>query len=334
MKSIQPLAKNRVIIFTTDQGFLLPTISAVLQLCKQADVIRIADIIIYLVDMAEESRIELKKAFAGFPIVFISIPPELTKIPKDVIFNKTHVPHSTLVRLSTGSLIPTQYTHVVYLDGDIQILGDLLPMVSYNVPKEKIGAASDSSWLYSGDIGGHWKFTKNYLNGLGISDPRDYFNAGVLLFRRETWVKYAPAAWDFYIKNSGRCSFHDQSALNAVFLGRREIVSPLYNFVSGYSDLGAHFFYPPKIIHFTGAGKPWCSYSWPWRGKFISEYEEILCRFPLLEKFYRRKTPEEIEKIDKHAKAMLRKSLIRTPWRIIYRNQKFSGYMRETKFVF
>ena len=131
-------AKRHLIIFTTDAGFMMPTMSVIDQLLAQPRVMALADIIVYLVDIDADRRRALEDAFGHLPVRFVEIPPELLKLSGDVSFNPTHVPHSTLARLSLGELLPEQYDHVLYLDGDIQLLGDIAPLVEHQVAPGKI----------------------------------------------------------------------------------------------------------------------------------------------------------------------------------------------------
>ena len=324
--------KRRLIFFTTDAGFLLPTIQAAMQVAAQARVTAIADILIFLVDMLPADKLLLEAAFAGRPFRFELLDPALPDA-SSVAFNQTHVPLSTLARLATGALIPDQYEHLVYLDGDIQITGDIYPLVSHNVTEGHIAAANDTTWLCEGDSGPYWRRMRLYLDGIGVADPHDYFNAGVLAFRRSTWAQVAPTARDFFLSHSAACLFHDQSALNAVCVGRREVLPPIYNFISGYAEIGAQEDTAPRIIHFTGAAKPWFSRCWPWYGQFIGHYDDLLQRYPILADYHPRRPPEDIVAIEMDVVRSRRRVSLRTPWRRPLRRLMYRRYAKSQLFA-
>jgi len=327
------MTKRNAIIFTTDAGFMMPTMSVALQLLTQPEVIARADILIYLVDITASQKQRLDESFAGLPLTFIDIPADLIALPDSVRFNRTHVPRSTLARLSLGALIPRDYVHILYLDGDIQVLGDILPLVTHEVAEGSIAAVNEAVWMYEGDGGKYWPMMKAYLAGLGIGSPRDYFNAGVLAFRRSTWEQASAEALDFFLHRSDICLFHDQSALNAIFNGRREILSPVYNYSSGYADLGLDGKLAPRLVHFTGAAKPWFSRCRPWNGRFLPHYANLIRRYPVLATFAAARTPAQIASIEREVATRRRRMMLTTPWRPALRRRKLLRYMATEAFA-
>ncbi len=326
--------KRHLIIFTTDAGFMMPTMSVIDQLLAQPAVLERADLIVYLVDIDADRRRALEDSFGHLPVSFVDMPADLLALPGDVRFNRTHVPRSTLARLSLGALLPERYEHILYLDGDVQVLGDIAPLVAHEVAPGKIASVNEGVWMYEGDGGGYWRGMSAYLTGLGLKSPLDYFNAGILAFRRETWRTKSAEALNFFIENSELCRFHDQSALNAVFKGRREVLSPLYNYISSYADLDLADRLQPRIVHFTGAAKPWFSRCRPWRGRFLPHYESLRARYPVLAAFERPKSPAEIAQIEQEAEARRRKMMMFTPWRPMLRRRKLIRYLQDTRFAF
>ena len=115
-----------------------------------------------------------------------------------------------LARLILDIAIPDHYTNIVYLDGDLQIVGDVRPLVTYRVPDGMIAAGRGSLWLERNnhDVS-NW--FDGYLQGLGGVSSDTYFNSGVLAFRRDTWNEIAPKALQFFFENSQACPRHDQA---------------------------------------------------------------------------------------------------------------------------
>lgn len=325
--------RNRLIVLATDAGFVMPTMSLVLQILAQPRVLEIADVNVYLVGLPTSARVALDEAFADLSVKFVDVPTELLALPAHVRFNKTHVPTTALARLSLGELIAPQYEHLLYLDGDIQLLGDIVPLVEHDVAPGKIAAGNDALWLYEGDYGHYWKMISGYITGLGLQSPGEYFNSGVLAFRRTTWLSEGIAARDFFFRNSELCLYHDQSALNAIFREKREVLSPIYNYVSGYADLDLAEQLQPRIVHFTGGAKPWNSRCRPWYGRFIPHYETILNSYPVLKSFNSEKTSTELSSIDRDVERRWRIMMLRTPWRPALRRRKLRRYIVRTQFA-
>jgi lipopolysaccharide biosynthesis glycosyltransferase len=240
-------------------------------------VLSLADVFVILVGL-KASRL-LQFSFTGIGIQFLELD-QSDFLPKgDISFNRTHVPVTSLGRLVLQEIIPDNYEHIVYLDGDTYLAGDITPLVSHTVAAGKIAAANDSSWLSKGQLGSFWRAHASYCHELGLVDPTSYFNAGVLAFRTQTWREMAPLALEFFAKNSRLCRYHDQSALNAIFRDHREILSPIWNYQSGYAELGPSPRMTPRILHFTGASKPWRTPTSFWGKPISDEYGDFFSRY-------------------------------------------------------
>jgi len=269
-----------LVVFVTDGGFLVPSLVAASQLVKQG-VPDIADIMIYTVDV--DAGVLSKLRTNNPRIQFENLPSHLFTPPTNITFAKNHVPVTSLARLSLQEVMAPKYKNIVYIDGDVQITGDVRALINCIVPDGKIMAGRGSAWL---DDGRDEDATpRGYLESLGRVSPADYFNAGVLAFSSETWKHSAKIALDFFFANSAACIRHDQSALNAIFKGNVVHFPPKYNFHSKYAELDWRGRYSPAIIHFTGPNKPWGKPATPWWDKFKQTYRDIVKQQPYLAAF-------------------------------------------------
>jgi lipopolysaccharide biosynthesis glycosyltransferase len=275
--------KTKLVTFVTDRGYLVPSLVAASQLIQQK-INSIADIRIYTIDITPEVLKLVSKAFIPQGIDIKALDTKSFVPAGDVHFYKNHVPLAALARLSLHEVIEPNYKDIIYLDGDIQIVGDVRDLIAYTVPDGMILAGLGSAWL---DIDGSIlnRTPKDYLAGLGHVTSNTYFNSGVLAFNLTTWTKMAPLALRFFFENSAACIRHDQSALNAVFKGSVLELAPKYNFHSVYSDLYLQRRYRPAIIHFTGGNKPWGRAGPPWGGQFQESYRQIQKTYPFLAPF-------------------------------------------------
>lgn len=287
------------------------------------------DIIIFLTAFTNDEIAEISAAFGAF--TFMPLDVRDYDLNDDAIFHETHVPRSSLARLAAP--IPEQYEHVVYIDGDVQILGDLSPLIRHDVAPGKILAANDHAFLCASERGEYAAFFRRYLTGIGVDNPSDYFNTGVLAFRRSTWAEMAPAAMAYIREHSVRCNYHDQSALNAVCVGRREVLSPAFNFVSWFSDIDATDFLSPVIVHFTGEQKPWRSVTTRWGDRFLSDYDQIVEKHEVVSKFWRRPSDEEIAAKDAARRSAQLRTRLQTPWRKTMRRARMKRYLADTAFA-
>lgn len=321
-------------MMAADGGFLVPTITVAMQIARQPELAALVDIIIYVIDIPDDTVRALRETFGGGPIAFEGIDSASFTPPEGTVFHKTHVPLATLARLSIASQLPEQYEHVIYLDGDIQVVGDIRPLIAHSVAEGRILAACDAMWLYENDAGQHWRKSKAYLAGLGIENPRDYFNAGVLAARRRSWVEIARDAKAFYLANSEKCHYHDQSALNAVCKGRREVLSPSFNFIATYAELGRLDRQDLRILHFTGSTKPWFYPGPPWHGRFMAEYRRVAESDPVLRPYFDASMSRNVAAIDRSYRRARRRTALATPWRTPLRRRLLRSYYRTTAFAF
>ncbi|SNB75095.1 Lipopolysaccharide biosynthesis protein, LPS:glycosyltransferase [Arboricoccus pini] len=321
---------TRAVVFVTDRGFVFPTMVAASQVRAQVTPDEAA-IIIYFIDMelAEITALEQDFAARGFQFVRLDSKEYLRD---DTSFNKTHVPTSTLGRLALYPYLPSNAEHIVYIDGDTFMAGDIRPLLGLDVPPGMIAAANDSPWIYDGDGGSYWEGTRAYLDGIGIGDSRDYFNAGVLAFRRESWKDIAAEALAYFVENSERCRYHDQSALNAVCRGRRLVVSPCYNFITDYALVGAHNLCQPRLLHFTGGMKPWHFFGFPWYDRFKSDYEAHRRSFPSLGAYFKPLSAQQHAALTKERNRNVLTARYVLPWRRLKRRARFKDYQQSAHF--
>lgn len=324
------MTRNRAIVYITDAGFLMPSLFSASQIASNSKVLDVADIFLILVGVTASEK--LKSSFAHDGIQFLELEKSAFWRKDDTFFNQTHVPVTSLGRLVMQSVLPDSYEHVLYLDGDTYIAGDIESLVEHTVARGKIAAANDCSWLSRGRFGSFWRAHSAYCSGLGIADPSSYFNAGVLAFRMESWREMAPKALDFFEDNPQLCRYHDQSALNAVFQNRRETLSPAWNYQSDYSELGCNNQLRPRIFHFTGGHKPWQTRNSVWGPAIFDEYTEFMNRYPVLEDIHPLKKRFEAEVGRTYRERFDVRNIVRN----IRRTRKramFRNYLANTKFA-
>lgn len=313
---------NKLIAFVTDRGYLVPSLVAAKQLVAQG-VHEVADIVIYTIGVDEGLLERIQASVAGIALV----PMASRTFERAAVgyFHQNHVPVAAMARLSLGEVMPRRYEHVVYMDGDVQVTGDILPLLAYTVPEGHIAAGVGSAWIDPAMT------PDGYLEALGGVDPRAYFNSGVLAFRRSTWDAMAPRALEFFLANAEACVRHDQSALNAVFRDRVVAFAPRYNFHHVYAQMGVQDAYRPSIVHFTGPDKPWAHAGPPWYGRFAAFYSAALAEHPELGGAFRvtvRQAPRRKEAAGRLRSRMKR---LRRP---DLRRARFLDYVAKTEFPF
>jgi len=313
---------NRAIIYVTDIGFLYPTLVSADQISAQAKANK-CDILIYLINIDHAITAEVAATFPNFRI--LSLSDKQFVLPAGVTFKKDHVAVATLGRLVLFEHIPDQYEHIIYIDGDTQILGDVSGLLLKDVPAGHLAAGRGGLWLSKYEQGPGAKADRAYVRSIG-TNVDEYFNAGVLAFQRQTLATLGPKALSYFFEHSKACRQHDQSALNAVTRGKVELFWPGYNFHGTYDALGPQLSRPPAIVHFTGPFKPWLMADGP-TAEYTAAYNEFDSRFPVIASHRRRLAADRsAELLKQWQKSKLRSHLFF--WRPLVKRYLLERYER------
>ena len=251
--------KKIPVCFCTDDNYTLPTVVAITSLIKNKRPETVYDIYVIVDNVSKDNEKKLKAC--AEKSVSISLLPAPDHKLKKTRNNSPHLSVTTLLRFELPSMLP-QYDKILYLDGDILVLGDLSEMYDIPLEQEYVAAARD----FAGE--------KELLHKkVGI---KHYFNAGVLLINAKKWRQEHMreklyALW--YTHDYFPCM--DQDVMNLAFLENVKWMPQKYNLMtcnliashidiqtinqecaSNYTNLG-ELEKEAVILHLTNAEKPW-----------------------------------------------------------------------------
>lgn len=210
--------------------------------------------------------------------------PNLIEVPAELLEGLPswdYITATMWLRIFLPELLPG-IERVLYLDVDTIALDALDELFATDLGECYVGAVSN---VFQLDHIGR-------LAKLGIDDPRDYFNSGVLLMNLDLMRRdgCAAALRDFAVANGDRLLWPDQDTLNLVLGRRRRALHPRWNAMTSILlwPWSVYVFgveaveearRNPAIRHFEGpsTNKPW----------------HALCDSPYRERYfrYRRMTP-------------------------------------------
>lgn len=160
-----------------------------------------------------------------------------------------------------GSEICQDVERLLYLDSDLIVLDEISDLFFYDLSGKPLGAVPHVQLPYQ-DV---------FIHRFDVKGKDIFFNSGVLLFDARTWRRnnYGNVIIEWINKNAGKLYYPDQDALNSIFWknychlpGVWNVEARLYKEkflglpqTTEVSDRTKH----PKIIHYTGANKPWSS---------------------------------------------------------------------------
>lgn len=212
------------------------------------------------------------------------------------IFNdlptNNRISRATYYRILIPGIIESSVEKYLYLDADIVVAGDIMPLFDLNMEDKITGAVNDISAI---ETNMHLKHN--------IPHKFLYFNAGVLLINKNKWIETDATnrVFNYLKQNQELCVFYDQDALNGTLYAERYTLSPVWNQQIGlyfsdkaliekaYRDDPVKALREPVIIHFNGQEKPWNRVSGHPLNFQFRKYARVVRDFKYSEKFSFRK---------------------------------------------
>ena len=151
---------------------------------------------------------------------------------------------ATYLRLFLPQILPENLEHVVYLDCDMLAVNSLCELQNVSLGNATTGVIEDSSLQAQ-----HW------AQKLGLADSR-YFNAGFMIINLARWRDLQLGEKALALLCGDRTfEYNDQDVLNIILCGQLHYLSGEYNVQS--FDVHRWQVHEARIVHFTGAEKPW-----------------------------------------------------------------------------
>lgn len=248
------------ILLSTDDNYVMPTGILMTSICENTK----SEVTFYIMtnaDFKEESKSSLRRNIEKYnqKIVFIPVQPSATT---DFPFGRpdqpTHVSVATYYRLLITKFLPESVDKIIYLDGDMIVMGDIAEYFNEDVEGYAVGAVIDQD------------MEENVREERLLYPKHEgYFNAGSLLINLKYWREHH--VYEDFIKvmheKADIIIFHDQDVLNDVFHDKKKWLSPRYNIqtsflivkkIQEYGDDMIKAIKNPMVIHFCMRGsKPW-----------------------------------------------------------------------------
>lgn len=183
--------------------------------------------------------------------------------------------HIMNARLFLDQLLPADYTEILYLDGDTQVIGDLTPLVSFQPQPGGLCAVRDPMIYLSGVNRLSEEFEEE-IRPFGD----DYINSGVFRVSRASWAEISREALAQMGAATKSLHFEDQTIINKITAGRRDYASIRWNFPGFILGYGLEEIAQPSIVHFMSNPRPWQGSYAPWGRSWHEPYLAIASEFP------------------------------------------------------
>ncbi len=260
-----------VVIFACSENFV-PYLSVATQsIVENACASRRYDIIVLTRDISPASMITLTRQVKSdnVGIGFLDVDAALGDIE---LPHHGHFRPETYYRLLAPQLLPN-VDKAIYLDSDLIVEKDIAGLFDVDVTGYPLAATRDADTI--GQIEGYDATVGPYLkNELGMRDPHDYFQAGVLLMNLAELRRTVSPEEFLALSTQRMWRWLDQDVLNRVVNGNYVRVHMRWNYLMDWqhlrrthivanapADVRAEYEQAaadPAIIHFAGPdNRPW-----------------------------------------------------------------------------
>ena len=259
------------VVFASDNNYVPMLTTTIYSMLANASTDYRYDIVVLHRDINGENQARMKSFFGAFPYAdlrFCSVSAIIDQY--ELTTNNPHISVETYYRFLIQKLLP-YYNKVLYLDSDLIVKGDISELYETELGTKLLGATRDIDFLGNLNMknGDRLKYAKEVL---GMNDPYDYFQAGVLLLNTyemrnlytiEEWLEFA---------SDDRFIYNDQDVLNAHCEGRVTWLDYDWNVMIDCGNRIANVFsFAPhevfdafndsrgheRIVHYAGFEKPW-----------------------------------------------------------------------------
>jgi lipopolysaccharide biosynthesis glycosyltransferase len=162
-----------------------------------------------------------------------------------------YITQMTYARLLIPHALPAGVSRVLYLDTDILVLGDLMPLLETDLQGAVVGAVLDG-------LDRQIKDRKPAVEK--VPRVKNYFNAGILLIDLDKWREEGISRKALkYLAGHPESPFSDQDALNVVCDGRWKQLDQRWNYQDHHHNRVESMLpdQQPAIVHFVTSAKPW-----------------------------------------------------------------------------
>lgn len=229
------------------------------------------DIVILTTGIKDENKVKLLSMISTYPnfsIRFVDVSPYIYGYNFYLESDISNTKYSSEIYFRVlAPAIMADYKYVIFLDADLVVLDDIANILSYNFGNNMIGAVRDYEGI-ANCYANNYERTKYRITEIGITNFDDYFISGVIVMNISAFNQKFSAKELLDLAISKNWKQYDQDLLNYLCKNSVKIIGAEWDFVEDingtYKEMPKHLFdeyiqseEKPKIIHYSGARKPW-----------------------------------------------------------------------------
>lgn len=291
------------VVFAADGNYVPMVTTTIYSMLSNASTDRFYDITIMARGISWDQQQTMRRFIGAFPNAHLRFY-DVTRLVAsyNLTTNNPHIGAETYYRFLIQDALPF-YNKVLYLDSDLIIEGDVAELFDVELGDNLLAAVRDIDYLGNLNMKNGERMSYTY-DVLGMDDPYDYFQAGVLLLNTEQLRRTVPAETWLTVSTDEKYIYNDQDILNEYCEGRVVFLEPDWNVMNDCGGrIGNVFSFAPvdvldafndartheKVIHYAGFEKPWNTPTCDRREKYWDYaretpfYEDLIAR--LIEAF-------------------------------------------------
>lgn len=266
-----PVRSTIPVVFAADNNYVPMVSTTIVSMLENADPAYRYDVIVLTSDISGENRAEMGAVVARYPhahLRFLDVADIVEKY--DLTTSNAHISNETYYRFLIQELLPF-YTKVLYLDSDLVVTGDVAELYHTDVTGNLLAAARDVDFLGNLNMpdGKRMAYAEDVL---GMRDPYDYFQAGVLLLNTGEMRQFMSMEQWLEAASDPTLIYNDQDVLNRCCEGRVTYLDNAWNvMIDCDGRIGRIFSFAPApvfdaflrargnalVTHYAGFQKPW-----------------------------------------------------------------------------
>jgi len=265
------------IVFCTDDNYIYLTAVAVQSILENRNLEEKYDIVILHSGISEEHIAQYDKLFGGydnFSVRCVNIS-EYVYERQFFIGNTNSSSQAAYYRLVIPWVLDDSYHRALYLDGDMIVRHDVMPLFQIDLEDKLIAAVRDYwgiCFCYKPGDG-----RRAYRESIGLHDIDNYVISATVLFDLTKIRKEYNTESILTLCESRQWLLYDQDVLNVLFYRRIKRLSPTWGTIADFKE---NCFLPqalqtelaeiedPAIFHFAGFRKPYCTDKTPFDTEF------------------------------------------------------------------
>ena len=229
------------------------------------------DIVILMTSISDENKFNILSLIAkhpNFSIRFVNVSPYIYGYNFYIESDVTNTKYSDEIYFRIlAPAIMSDYQHVIFLDADLVVLDDIAKLLTFADNEKLIAAVRDYEGI-ANCYNNNYERTKYRISELGITNFDDYFVSGVLVMNNALFNEKYNTKELLDMAVSKNWKQYDQDLLNYICKDSVKIIDAEWDFVEDIYDI--YHSMPqgllkefiasekaPKIIHYSGARKPW-----------------------------------------------------------------------------